>query len=302
LIYFKLFMTAVFWGGTFVAARVAARDVDPFSASFLRFFIASLFLVALFWKQEGGLPRFGRDRILPFLLLGMTGVFAYNIFFFLGMKTVDAGHASLIVANNPVLIALFSAFFFKEKLRPLNVAGICLSLVGVVVVITRGHFQGMATLASVGWGDLYILGCVASWVSYSLIGKAAMRNISPLAAVTGSCLTGTAALLIPALASGLPARFAAYPLAAWSALFFLGFFGTVLGFTWYYEGIKAIGASRASVFINFVPISGVVLGWLLLDETIGVSVVLGAVLVIGGVMLTNWKRTGAAPAKRPDEA
>lgn len=299
MIYLKLFMTAVFWGGTFVAARIAARDVDPFSASFLRFFIASLFLIALVRKEEGRFPRFGKKQLLPFFLLGMTGVFAYNIFFFLGMKTVDAGHASLIVANNPIFIALFSALFFREKLRALNIAGIGLSLAGVVVVITRGNFQGLASLAQVGWGDLYIFGCVASWVSYSLIGKAAMKNISPLTAVTGSCLTGGAALLIPALLSGLPAGLAINPLPAWSSLFFLGFFGTVLGFTWYYEGIQAIGASRASVFINFVPVSGVILGWLLLDEAIDASVILGAALVISGVMLTNWGRAGAEPRKRP---
>lgn len=298
MIYLKLILTAVFWGGTFVAARVAAQHVDPFSASFLRFFIASLFLAALIRKREPDFWRLRKEELVPYLLLGMTGVLAYNVFFFLGMKTVPAGRASLIIANNPIFIALFSALIFRERLRPWNVAGVFLSLAGAVVVISRGNLAGLTAFAGVGWGELCILGCVASWVSYSLIGKAAMSRISPLRAVTGSCLTGTAALLIPALLSGLPSSLPEYPLPAWSALFFLGFFGTVLGFIWYYEGIRSIGPSRASVFINFVPLSGVILGALILDEAIDETVMLGALLIIGGVMLTNWRRQRAAGAPR----
>ena len=73
----------------------------------------------------------------------------------------------------------------------------------------------------------------------------------------------------------------------WIGIVYLGFFGTVLGFFWYYEGIRTIGPSRASVFINFVPVSGVFFGWFILDETINFSLLIGAVLVIAGVYLTN---------------
>jgi drug/metabolite transporter (DMT)-like permease len=70
-------------------------------------------------------------------------------------------------------------------------------------------------------------------------------------------------------------------------ILYLGFFGTVLGFFWYYEGIRAIGPSRASGFINFVPVSGVFFGWLILDETVNLSLLAGAVMVMAGVYFTN---------------
>jgi drug/metabolite transporter (DMT)-like permease len=288
-IYLKLFLTALFWGGTFVAARVVAQHVAPYSASFLRFFTASLFLIALILWKEGQLPRLRRHQVIPAFLLGMTGVFAYNVFFFLGMQTITAGRASLITATSPVFIALLSSLLFRQRLDAKQVSGIFLCLIGATVVISRGDPLSIFS-GGVGWGDVYLLGCVASWVAYSLIGKVIMKEFSPLAAVTYSCLIGGAALLIPACMEGLPGRIGGLYPRDWIGILFLGFFGTVLGFFWYYEGIRAIGPSRASVFINLVPVSGVFFGWLMLDEAVNLSLLAGAALVIAGVYLTNRPR------------
>lgn len=285
-VYIKLVWTTIFWGGTFVAARIVAQEMGPFSASFLRFLAASLFLVALTLRMEGAFPRLRRHQILPAILLGMTGVFAYNIFFFLGMKTVSAGRASLIVASNPAFISLLSALLFRERLGSGKIAGIILCFCGALLVISRGDLLALFT-GGIGWGELYIAGCVASWVAYTLIGKMIMRDVTPFAAVTCSCLIGAAALLLPALFEGVIGQAAGAGWTVWAGLLFLAFFGTVLGFIWYYQGIQSIGLSRASIFLNLVPVSGVFLGWLLLGEAINFSLLAGAALVIGGVFWTN---------------
>jgi drug/metabolite transporter (DMT)-like permease len=286
VIYGKLFLTACMWGGTFVAARVVARSVPPFTASFLRFVVASFFLVLLVLKLEGRLPVLKKHQWLTALLLGMTGIFAYNVFFFLGLQTITASRASLIVACNPVFISILSVILFKDEMTIGKIVGSILCLAGAIIVISRGNpleiLQGR-----LGWGEVYILGCVASWVAYSLIGKVIMKDLPPLAAVTWSCLIGTLALLLPACWEGFPRQLEQVTIVDWMALLYLGFFGTVLGFIWFYEGIKAIGPSRAAAFINFVPVSGVFLGWLLLNESINLSLILGALLVMSGVYLTN---------------
>ncbi len=286
MVYIKLYQTAVFWGGTFIAARVVSQDVGPFSAAFFRFFIASAFLLLVAVKFEGGLPRLNAKQVIAVILLGMTGVVAYNVFFFSGLKSIAAGRASLIIATNPVFIALFAALIFKERLTLLNGAGILLCATGALIVISKGNpliiFQG-----GLGRGELYIVGCVASWVLYALIGKATMKDLSPLAAVTWSCLVGAVVLFVPALGEGMAGEFLTYGLTNWWGIFYLGFFGSVLGFTWFYEGINKIGASRAAVFINFVPVSAVILASLILQERVYPSLLIGAALVIGGAYLTN---------------
>ncbi len=286
MIYLKLFLTAVLWGGTFVAGRIVAREVEPAAGSFLRFAVASLLLLVMTWQAEGRLPIPRRKQMIPLLLLGITGVAAYNIFFFLGLKIIPASRASLIVATNPVFIALGSALLFKDRLTPGRMAGIALCLTGAIVVISRGDIIALLS-HGIGQGETFILGCIVSWVSYSLVGRGVLKEISPLAAVTYACLIGTCLLAVPAVFEGMFSAFTGYSLTSWLGILFLGILGTVVGFIWYYEGIKTLGPTRAAVFINFVPVSGVILGWLILDERINLSLILGALLVISGAWLTN---------------
>ena len=294
MVYLKLTLTAVFWGGTFVAGRIVAREVGPFSAAFLRFLTASICLVLITWRSEGCLPLPGRKRLVPLILLGLTGVLSYNVFFFLGLERIEAGRASLIIANNPVFITLFSALIFQDRLRPLAVAGILLSLSGAAVVITRGNPLA-ALQGGVGWGELFIFCCVLSWVAYSLIGKTVLTTLSPLVTVTWASLLGTAFLAMPACVEGLPWEIVQYNGESWVGVLYLGLFGTVAGFVWYYQGIREIGPARASQFINLVPVSAVLLAALILDEALTFSLLAGGGLVLSGITLTN--RSSSRPVK-----
>lgn len=263
-----------------------AKDVGPFAASFLRFAIASVFLLFITWRVDGKLPAIKKAQIIPIILLGMTGVFAYNVLFFKGLKIIEAGRASLIIANNPIFITLFASYFFKEKLNPIKVTGIIISVIGAIIVISRGNFIELLN-GNVGWGELYIFCCVLTWVAYTLIGKAVMTDLSPLVSVSYSSAVGAVALFVPAYFEGMMRDLVHYSTADWFGIFYLGFFGTVLGFVWYYQGIKIIGPMKASQFINFVPISAVLLAFFMLGESITLSLLVGTIFVISGVYLTN---------------
>ena len=284
--YIKLVLTAVFWGGTFIAGRSIAADVNPVNAAFLRFTIASVFLVIFTKSMEGALPRVSAKQLIPLFLLGATGVFSYNILFFEGLHYIHAGRAALIIAMNPIVISLLAALFFREKINLIKGLGILLSVTGALVVISNGqltHAMGY----DIGRGELLICGCVASWVAYSLIGKSVMGSLSPLVSVCYSSVAGTALLAIPFLFKGQFHEITAYTIPEWFSLFYLGFFGTVLGFFWYYDAINIIGPMKASVFINLVPVSAIILSYFMLDEAITPSLFSGAVLVISGVYATN---------------
>lgn len=288
VVYLKLLLTAFFWGGTFVAGRAVAKDVGPFSAAFLRFAVASMLLLILTWRQEKRLPLPTRGQILPLVLLGLTGVFAYNAFFFNALRLIDAGRAAVIIALNPVFIGLLAAYFFKDRLGPIKLIGIVLSVTGAVIVISRGEVRQLFE-GGIGWGELLTLGCMASWVAYSLIGKAILKGMSPLVSVSYSSVIGTAALFLPACAEGMPRHLTEYGLSDWLGISYLGVFGTVLGFVWYYEGIQKIGPTRAGQFINFVPISAIVLAFFILGEPITGSLLVGSLFVISGVYLANTR-------------
>ncbi len=298
-IYLKLFAVAFFWGGTFVAGRLLAGHAHPVSASFFRFAVASVCLLLALWKLEGRLPRLSLNQALAVAALGLTGVFAYNLFFFNGLTMIEASRAALIIALNPVAITLCSALVYREALPLSRIVGIPLSVTGAVVVITRGNplllFSG-----GIGRGELLIFGCVLSWSLYSIIGKTAMRGLTPLAAVCWSSMAGTLLLFFPALYYGSLTQALGFSWSVWAGIAYLGLFGTVIGFLWYFQGIQEIGPSRASVFINFVPVNGVLLATLILGEPLNLSLLGGGLLVVCGAYLANapkplfWRKDLAA--------
>lgn len=293
LVFFKLLLTAFFWGGTFIAGRAIAGHVPPFSAAFLRFAVATIFLALFLVRIEGRIPALRKEQALPILVLGMTGVFAYNFFFFKGLQTIEAGRAAVIIANNPIFIALFSALLFKERLSRLQIMGILLSVTGAVIVVSRGHVLDVFQ-RGFGQGEALIFGCVLSWVTFSLVGKTVLAKLSPLTAIFFAALVGSVALFLPACSEGLLTDVLHYRTVDWLSIFYLGFFGTVAGFVWYYEGIRKIGPTKAGLFINFVPISAVVLAFFMLHEPITPSLFLGTFLVVFGVLFTNNRRGRAA--------
>ena len=138
-------------------------------------------------------------------------------------------------------------------------------------------------------GDWCVLGCAVSWIIYSLLGKRAMNKLSPLSAVTYSCIAGTALLFVPALMEGMIQKAACITLTGWAGIIYLGLFGTAIGFTWYYQGIKAIGAAKAGVFLNFVPVSAIVCGYIFLREPVDFSLAAGVACIIAGTYMTNSK-------------
>lgn len=293
LTYLKLLATMAFWGGTFIAGRMLAGVVPPYSAAFLRFAVAGVLLLVLLYRFEGCFPRLNFRQMGSVLLLGLTGVLGYNIAFFMGLETVSAGRAGLIIALNPVGIALLSALFGGEPLRAMKALGVVISVVGAMLVISDGH-PSLST-GGVGEGELVLLGCVLCWSLYSVIGRRAMRDLSPLTAVTYSALAGALLLAPLALGQGVLDNLFSYGPKAWASLLYLAVFGTVVAFIWYYQGIRDIGAVRSGVFINFVPLFAMVFGLILLDEPLTSRLLQGGALVIAGAWITNnnglWRKS-----------
>lgn len=284
--YLKLALTAVFWAGAFIAGKHVSQHLGPFAIAFLRFALAALLLLATVHHRNGKLPRLDRSQVLAVILLGATGVFAYNAMFFKGLSLVEAGRASVIIATSPAFIAIGSVIIFRDRLGWIRSLGVLLSILGAAVVVSRGDLRQILA-GGAGLGELLILGCVLSWTAYSLIGKSIMRGLSPLVAVSYSIVAGALALLVAAIPAGLGRDLGRATLLDWLAIVYMAVFATVLGFVWFYEGVREIGPTRASLCINFVPVFAVVLAFLLLGEPLTVSLALGAGLVLSGAYLTN---------------
>ncbi len=288
--YLKLLVTMVIWGGTWVAARVVVQEVAPLAAAAWRFFFSAASLIALVLASHGGLPRLSRRELGQVLALGATGIFLYNVCFLIGMQTMAAGHGALVVALNPVMVTVGAWWLLGESMTPVKALGSAIGLAGCLTVIGNGSLMA-PLMGEMGKGDLLILACAALWAAYTLIGRRAMRTLSPLVSTAYASLAGWLMLLATAFAVSPAALVPGYSSASWSAILFLGLLGTTLGFTWFNQAVKRIGAARASIFINLVPVAAVLQGAWLLDERLGLPVLVGGLLVLTGVILTQLQPT-----------
>ena len=289
-VYVKLVAAMLSWGGTWVAGRVVAQAVTtPIAAAAARFTLAALVLGAVMLAKgepigAGSLQRAWR----PILGLALTGVFFYNLCFFYGLKHVEAGRGALVMALNPVVVAVLAWWLGGERARPPAVLGAVLAFVGCLTVIGNG--DPLALLAGrIGLGEVLLLGCVVCWTAYTFVGKRATRLVSALAATFWSCVLGAVLLWAAALATG-GIDWAQWSPSVWAAVAFLGVFGTAIGFTWYTDAVRVLGAARAAMFINLVPLAAVLMAALALGEAFPPSVALGGAAVLAGVWLTTTRR------------
>lgn len=274
---------AALWGASWICGRlISAEGISAVYGALGRFGFGSLGLLVCMWWQRPW-PGVTAAQALRLALMGFFGVFLYNICFFIGLQTVPAGRASLIASMQPMFVFLFAAVVWKEAITGLKVVGLAVSLAGAVLVLAQGTPARLFT-DGVNTGDLWILGCAASWVTYTLLGRTVMGQVPAVAATAYSTWIGTAMLVLFAATQPLSAPWSG---KVWLSAAFLGLGGTTLAFLLYLRGIRHIGPSRASIFINFVPVFGMALSSLFLGERISGYTLAGGILVIAGVRMLN---------------
>lgn len=285
--YLKLLFVMLVWGGTFTSARLLGGELDPSVSAFLRFLISSLVLLTLLYFKEG-FPKMTKQIWLPIIGMGLTGIAMYNLFFFYGLAHGEAGRGSMITATNPLITAVGAAFIFKERFTAIRVLGFVLCVVGASIIISRGDFSALFN-EGMGIGELAFIGCAFSWAIYTLIGRLVGHQLSSLATIAYASSVGTVVLFFFALNADLASAIANISVKASVNLLFLSVVATVIGFVWFQDGVKVLGAAKAAVFIYFMPVSAVFWAYVILDEHFTLMLAMGAGLVISGIYLVNKK-------------
>ena len=297
--YLILSLIAALWGSYPVFAKIALAHFPPYVLVSLRTSLASVFLaVLLFRRGFDDFRALSWGDLRTFAYLGFTGIFVSTGGTYLGIAFTTASSAALLQAASPVMVALGAWLYLKERLRRRQWAGVILSALGVVMVVTRGSWRSIVHLELLP-GDFIILLGQAGWAIYTVYGKRVLAVHSPAVATTAAYVLGSLMLLpVPFLtARFFPAPDWASP-TAWAVVAIQGILGAI-AHVWWYEGVHRVGASRAAIFMNLQPVVGVVLAWVMLGETIEPAEIAGGFAVLAGVGLTTQGGPRTPPAARP---
>jgi len=283
--YLFLTLTTLFWAGNAIAGRLAVGEVSPMLLVSLRW-IGTLVLLLMI----GG-AQLARDwpelrRRLPFLaVMGVVGLAGFNALFYLAAHRTTAINIGILQGSMPVLVLLGSVVLFGTRLGPLQLAGVVMTMGGVVLVVSRGELAVLAAL-SFNQGDLLLLLAALFYAAYAL-GLRNRPKVAPVSVLTVMSAAAAAATL-PLAAGEMLAGLAQRPTPnGWAIVAFVTIFPSVLSQLFFIKGVSLIGPARAGAFINLVPVFAAILAVAILGEAFHWYHLGGLALVLSGLWLAE---------------
>lgn len=279
---------AVFGSATPVS-KLVGEGLPIFTASLLRVLLGALFLLPFVVKDlRGEVARIARRDWGYLCLVALFGMVGFTVFLIYGMKMVSGVTGSIVMSFTPALTAVAAFLFMGSPLGWRKILAIALGLVGLIVVnFFKGSF-GATESASFYLGTALVLLAIACEAAYTLIGKKATADIPPLLASFLACVLALPLFLGLVAIDIAQADFAEISAASWAALLWWGLGTLGLGSALWYSGLARAEGTTAAGFMAIMPISALLLSYLLLGEAFHPIHLLGIALVLGSVGLMSW--------------
>lgn len=282
-----------FWGSSFVVVKVALGEgLTPIAIATFRFLIAGgLFVIALVLNKSRNRDYTtlveGRD-FLKLLLLALTGVTFFFTAQYTGIQMASASIASILVCLlSPILISVFSARMFKEQLMRKNVVGIGIAAAGTFIVIASGTLSVQGGSTNFLFGSLILLFTPLMWAAYSLMGKKIMEKYDPFLVVAYVNALGGLCLVPFSLAENSFHQVFAMSINEWSAILYLAFTCSLLGYFIWFRVMNQVKASVTSSFMFAEPLVTVLFAARFVGDKITLFTVAGGLLIFAGVYLVT---------------
>lgn len=288
--YVLLVIAMLSWSGNLVVARALAGTVPPFGLSLMRWTIAFIVIFPFTAAELFAKRAIIRRRWPILLLLGLLGLTICNSLSYMGVQWTTALNGALVNSAGPMLTLVAAFAFYRERATPWQVAGIFISLLGVIVIVLRGDPSALFDLA-INRGDLAILLGVATWSVYTVLLRRRPPELSPLALLAVLFAIGIITLLPLHLIESWAGRPLPTTTPALMGYLYVGLFPAAIAFFGWNRGVAAIGPNRASLFTHLMPLFSAILAYTFLGERIAGFHLAGAALIFLGIFLANLRPT-----------
>ena len=288
-----LAVLSILWGGSFFFNGAALRELPPLTLVFLRVVLGAAMLLPLLRMQGISFPK-GVTGWTPFLAIGLlNNVIPFSLIV-AGQTLIPSGLASILNATTPLFTVMVMAAAGEEVLQARRVAGVALGLAGVVIL--RGW--GLETRTGQGLGILLCLGGALSYGFAALAARRLLKDSPPLGTAAFQLMASTVMMAIVAGVVEQPWRHPMPGLTTWLAVLGLAALSTALAYIVFFQIIRRSGATNVMLVTLLIPVTAILLGWLVLDEPISMREIAGAIvigsalIVIDGRALTMLQRVG----------
>jgi drug/metabolite transporter (DMT)-like permease len=284
--YIEVSLAVIVWGASFIATKLALRDLLPVTVVWMRFMIGVIILgIAALTRRQLCLPK--KREWSYFALLGFLGITFHQWLQSTGLVTVQASTTAWVVATSPVFIALLSWLFLHEKLDWLQISGIILAAAGVLLVVSKGDFGGIFSGHFGTTGDLLIMISAPNWALFSILSSRGLKKYPPTQMMFFVMLIGWLFSSILFLSGGGLRDVQHITWNSLAGISFLGIFCSGLAYIAWYDGLQALPATQVGAFLYIEPLVAVLVAWAILGEQIILISLAGGVVILLGVRLVQ---------------
>jgi len=281
--WFVFIALGLIWSSSFLWIKIAVQEVGPITLVSYRVLFGLLFGVVMILIQRVGLPRDAKAWT-PLLILGISNI---AIPFFLiswGEQLINSGVAAILDATVPLFSVVLAHFMLKDdKMTLPKVLGLLIGFVGVIILMSKDI--GGSSSSLLGQGAV-ILAC-AFYAGSGIYARKNTEDTPSILRSAGPLISATFVMWAGSFLFENPVKVPHLQIT-WIALLWLGILGSGLAFVMSYYLIHEIGPTRTSMVTYTFPLGGVILGFLFLNESLSWQLIVGGVLIIASLAVTNW--------------
>jgi drug/metabolite transporter (DMT)-like permease len=287
--YGGLVVTTLCWAGNWVVGRAIRGEMPPIALNFWRWTVALAVLAPFALPRLAGKGEILRRHWRLLAGLAATGVVAFQVLAYLGLRSTETVNAVLLNSAAPLFIILCSWLVDRDRVSPLQLLGMLASFLGIVVIIERGNLLDVAQFR-LALGDLVILLAMPCWGIYCVLLKRRPRELDGLGLLFTLSCAGVLMLAPMYLAESLLFKTATLSLASAGAALYVGLFASLLAYFCWNYGVAKVGPNRSGFMLHLLPAFGTLLAVVFLHESVHLYHFVGIGLIIVGVAIATSAR------------
>ena len=278
-----LLTMATIWAINFSVVKYGTKMIPPMAFTGLRVGVCAIVLMGIVLWQKKPWPA-SRD-VIALILLGVVGNGLYQLMFVVGVSRTRAGNAALIVAAAPGFIAVASRLRGIERASRRVLSGIALSILGVGFVVLGSSTTTQQDTTFLG--SLLVFSGVLCWTAYTIGLQPLTKRIDPIQLAAIAMVGGTIPLMLTTIPSIVSTDWGSVSLGGWASMFYASVISMVIGYLFWYRGLKVLGPTRTASYSNLQPVIALVVAWIFLHEVPTAWQVVGVTTIMSGVLLTR---------------
>ena len=291
--YLMLVLATLFWAGNFTIGKFASiENVPPYSLSFLRWLLVWVILFPFTYKEIINLKSEISKNLTLFFILGFSSVGVFSAFTYNALAHTQVINASLFNTAIPAMIILVCFILKIEKTNIFQILGLLISVIGILVIITRLDLNILLTL-SFNKGDIYMLIAITAWGIYSAFLKKRNFEVSLLTLVQIICSFGLILLFPAFIFEMMQGKIVEVNHNLFLILIYVSIFPSIGSYYCWAGAVSIIGANRAGIFLSLIPLFSTIFAMVFFNEKFLFFHFIGSVLIILGLFLSNKKTTNA---------